>query len=192
MKKEDYFKTELNYIRDDRLREGTKRIIRMLPDYFFEIPASSTGKYHPHYVLGEVGLVRHTKVVVRIAHELLNNNKTIGDEFTEVEKDIILIALLIHDGFKSGLEQSKYTVIEHPLLISKFISDNYKNFALTVEEMKLMTSILETHMGEWTKNWDGQEVLRKPQTKYEKFGHMCDYLASKKFLKVEFKNNEIV
>ncbi len=192
MKKEDFFKTELGYIKDDRLRESAKRIIRKLPDYFFEIPASSTGKYHPQFALGKGGLVRHTKVVVRIAHELLNNNRTIGDDFLDSEKDLIIISLLIHDGLKSGLIESRYTVFEHPLLISSFISDNYKEFNLTLEEVKLMTSILETHMGEWTKNYKGQEVLPKPVTKFQKLGHLCDYLASRKFLNVEFKGNEIV
>ncbi len=192
MKKIDYFKTELGYIKDERLRESAKKIIAMLPDYFFTIPASSTGKYHPRYASGHSGLVRHTKVVVRIAHELLNNNKTIGDEFKEIEKDIIIIALIIHDGLKSGLVESKYTAFDHPLLISKFVSDNYKKFDLTLDEVKLMTSILETHMGEWTKDYRGKEVLPKPQTKYQKFGHMCDYLASRKFINVDFKNNEIL
>ena len=28
--------------------------------------------------------------------------------------------------------------------------------------------------------------------KYQKFVHMCDYLASKKFLDIKFENNNIV
>ena len=49
-------------------------LIELLPNYFFEVPASSTGKYHPEFALGDGGLIRHTKVAVRIAYELLNNN----------------------------------------------------------------------------------------------------------------------
>ena len=38
----------------------------------------------------------------------------------------------------------------------------------------------------------GVEVLEKPKTKYQNFVHMCDYLASKKFLNVVFdKDNNI-
>ncbi|MDD2392130.1 MAG: hypothetical protein PHU94_04275 [Bacilli bacterium] len=192
MNKIDFFKTELNYIKDSRLRESAEKIINNLPDYFFSIPASSTGKYHPAYALGDGGLVRHTKVAVKIANELLYNNNTIGNDFEDLEKDIILIALMIHDGLKSGLTENKYTAFDHPLLISSLIKDNYKDFGLTKEEATLMSSILETHMGEWTRDYKGNDVLAKPTSKYQKFGHMCDYLASRKFINVDFVDNEIL
>ena len=192
MNKIDFFKTELNYIQDSRLRESAKKIIAALPDYFFTIPASSTGKYHPKYALGKGGLVRHTKVAVKIANELLYNNNTIGNDFEDLEKDIILIALMIHDGLKSGLTENKYTAFDHPLLMSSLIKENYQDFDLTKEESILMSSILETHMGEWTRDYKGNEVLTKPITKYQKFGHMCDFLASRKFINVDFLDNEIL
>ena len=76
MKKVEKFRTEINYIKDTSLRKDLRKLISMLPNYFFEVPASSTGKYHPKFALGEGGLIRHTKVAVRIAYELLNNNTT--------------------------------------------------------------------------------------------------------------------
>ncbi|MDD4282453.1 MAG: hypothetical protein PHX03_01550 [Bacilli bacterium] len=192
MNKIDFFKTELNYIKDSRLRDSAKKIINTLPDYFFSISASSTGKYHPKYALGTGGLIRHTKVAVKIANELLYNNNTIGNDFEEFEKDIIIISLIIHDGLKSGLTENKYTAFDHPLLISSLIKENYQDFDLTKDEANLMSSILETHMGEWTIDYKGNEVLPKPITKYQKFGHMCDYLASRKFINVDFLGNEIL
>lgn len=68
------FNTEYNYIRNEKYRDNIKILVNLLPDYFFEVAASSTGKYHPSFSLGEGGLVRHTKVAVKIAHELLENN----------------------------------------------------------------------------------------------------------------------
>ena len=47
-------------------------------------------------------------------------------------------------------------------------------------------------MGVWTKDYNGVEVLEVPKTKYQNFVHMCDYLASKKFLNIPFdKDNNI-
>ena len=46
-------------------------------------------------------------------------------------------------------------------------------------------------MGYWNTDFDGNEILPRPKTKYEKFVHMCDFLSSKKFLDVKFVNNEI-
>ena len=87
MKKIEMFKKEINYVKDSSRRKDLKTLIGLLPDYFFEVPASSTGKYHPSFALGEGGLVRHTKVAVRIAYELLNNN-TVGIKFSDKDKDL--------------------------------------------------------------------------------------------------------
>ena len=102
MEKIDYFKKELNYIKNERIKESCNIMISLLPDYFFEIPASSTGKYHPEFTLGEAGLVRHVKAAVMIAKDLLEN-PCIGDKYTNDEKDLMLMSLILHDGLKSGL-----------------------------------------------------------------------------------------
>ena len=58
------FKPELGTIKSQVYSDFAEAAIISLPDYFFEIPASSTGKYHPSYALGTGGLVRHTKAAV--------------------------------------------------------------------------------------------------------------------------------
>ena len=191
MDKTNCFKKEINYIKDNNLKDDLKTLIKLLPDYFFEIPASSTGKYHPKFALGEGGLVRHTKVAVRIAYELLNNN-TIGCKFTDRDKDLIIMALTLHDGLKNGLEHDKYTKFDHPLLISKYIMENKDKLKMDIDDLRKMCSMIESHMGEWTyDNYKKKEVLPKPKTAEQRFVHMCDFLASKKFIDVEFSRNNI-
>lgn len=191
MDKTNCFKKEINYIKDNNLKDDLKKLIKLLPDYFFEIPASSTGKYHPKFALGEGGLVRHTKVAVRIAYELLNNN-IIGIKFTDRDKDLIIMALTLHDGLKNGLEHDKYTKFDHPLLISKYIMENKDKLKMDIDDLRKMCSMIESHMGEWTyDNYKKKEVLPKPKTAEQRFVHMCDFLASKKFLDVEFSRNNI-
>ncbi len=189
--KKDAFLKELSYIKTKKYRDNIEIIINMLPDYFFIVPASSTGKYHPAFSLGEGGLVRHTKAAVRIAYELLCNN-TISSKFRQEEKDLMICALLIHDGLKHGLEKQEYTIFEHPLVISKFVRDNKDKLTLTDNEINFICNVVESHMGEWTKDYKGNEVLPKPINKYQKFVHMCDFLASRKFLDIKFEDNEIV
>ena len=188
--KSDVFKTELNYIKDKRIIESTKVILELLPDYFYEIPASSTGKYHPTFSLGEGGLVRHVKVAVRFAKELLDN-PNIGDKYTNVEKDIMIMALILHDGLKSGLIHNRYTQANHPTLIKNFVIENKNKLELSDDELELFGKVVESHMGPWNKDYDGNEILPIPKTKCENFVHMCDYLSSKKFLDVNFIDNEI-
>ena len=182
------FKKEVNYIVDTDIKESARIMLDLLPDYFYEVPASSTGKYHPKFALGEKGLVRHTKVAVRIAYELLNNN-VIGNVFNQREKDLIIMSVLLHDGCKSGLTKTEYTVVNHPLIVSKLIRDNKEKLKLSDSDLDLVCSMIESHMGEFNKDYKGNTVLPLPNNKYQKFVHMCDYLASKKFLDVKFDSN---
>ena len=191
MNKIDVFKTELNYIKNNKYKEEAKKLIELLPDYFFEIPASSTGKYHPKFAQNEGGLVRHTKVAVRMCYELSNNN-TIGYSFTQDEKDLMIVALIMHDGVKSGIPKERYTRVDHPLLVSKLIKENKEKLNLSSGEIKFITEAIETHMGQWNKDFNDNEVLPLPKNKYQRFVHMCDFLASKKFIEVPFDNNEII
>ena len=105
MDKIKYFNEEIKYIKDKDRQEDIKILIGMLPDYFFMIPASSTGKYHPKFASGKNGLVRHTKVAVRIAYELMNNPAL--NNFTNREKDLMIMALVLHDGLKCGTIKEK-------------------------------------------------------------------------------------
>ena len=189
--KYETFKKELNYIKNNKYKEEAKKLIELLPDYFFEIPASSTGKYHPNFAQGEGGLVRHTKVAVRMCYELANNN-SIGYSFTSDEKDLMIIALIMHDGLKSGLPKEKYTRVDHPILAANLIRENKENLKLTKGEIEFIAQAIETHMGEWNTDFNGNEVLPLPKNKYQRFVHMCDFLASKKFIEVPFENNEII
>ena len=192
MNKVVVFEKELNYIQNTSFKNDTMYLIDALPEYFFEIPAASTGKYHPKYAQGDGGLVRHTKSAVRIAYELLQD-PAIGNKYTSDEKDLMIIALMLHDGLKLGKEKNRYTKFDHPLLVGAFIKENKANLNFTEEEINFLSDAIAAHMGPWTKDYDGNEVLPYPKTKYQNFVHMCDYLSSKKFLNVEFdENNNIV
>ncbi len=185
------FDNEINYIKNDRIKSSLITMLKKLPDYFYKDPASSTGKYHPKYALGESGLVRHTKVAVRIAKELLDNPSL--NDFSSDEKDLIIFSLVIHDGLKCGLIKNKYTLFEHPILISNYVKECKKDLDLTDDEISFISDAVLTHMGPWTKDYKGNEALTPPTSKSQIFVHMCDYLASRKFLEVEFdSNNNII
>ena len=191
MNKIEVFQKEINYIKNERYRENIKKMINWLPDYFFLVAASSTGKYHPKFSLGEMGLVRHTKAAVRLAYELLNT-ETIGYSFTADEKDLMIMALLLHDGLKHGLEKQAYVILDHPLVMANFIKEHVKELTLKEEEINLICKVIASHMGQWNTNTYSNVVLPVPKNKYERFVHMCDFLASRKFLDITFENNEIV
>lgn len=188
--KSDVFNSEISCINDSRLRDNLVILLNMLPDYFYEVPASSTGKYHPSFSLGDGGLVRHSKVAFKIGQVLLNNESV--QNFNSKEKDLLLISILVHDGLKCGYTKEEYTRFDHPILISNFIKENKNKFSFSDDEIEFICSCVETHMGQWTTDYNGNEVLKRPISKYQRFVHMCDYLSSQKFLDVKFNQNEIV
>ena len=188
--REEIFKEELSYIKNSKYRENAVKLINLLPDYFFKVAASSTGKYHPSFALGDGGLVRHTKVAVRIAKELLDD-ESIGYMYSSLEKDLLIIALIMHDGLKHGLKEDKYTKFDHPILMANFIKDNKDNLSFSNEDIDFLASVISSHMGPWTTNAYSDVVLPKPKDKYQRFVHMCDFLASRKFLDVKFDGNKI-
>ncbi len=186
------FKKELEYINNTRYKKSAEVLVSLLPDYFFNVPASSTGKYHPSFSLGDGGLLRHTKAAVRIAKEMFND-ESISGAYSKNEKDLMIVALIMHDGLKSGLKKSEYTKFEHPILVCDYIKENKDKTEFTDKEIQFITHVISSHMGPWNTNGYSDVILPKPTTRYQRFVHMCDYLASRKFLDVKFdKDNNII
>ena len=188
--KKDVFKVELDKIKDDNVRYSTEIILEMLPDYFYKIPASSSGKYHPLFSLGEGGLVRHVKVALRILEEMFRDEVFgVYDEYT---KDLMRMALMLHDGFKSGLNNIGHTCSEHPVIMSDFILNNKENLLISENDSKFVSDLIRSHMGPWNKDKEGNVIMPVPKTNEELLIHLCDYIASRNFLNVAFENNEIM
>lgn len=183
LEKVSLFEKELNLIQNKEIKSFTVNMLTVLPDYFFTIPASSTGKYHPKYALGEGGLVRHVKAAVGIAEMLFEISN-----FTVEQKDVIISALILHDGCKNGKVGSvgDYTVFRHPLEMVELIKENYK------ENKPFINSVcicIASHMGKWNKDYKSSATLPLPETRTESFVHWCDYLASRKKLEYNFDIN---
>lgn len=186
------FEKEFEYIKDTDLREDAKYLIGILPDYFFEVDASSTGKYHPKYAAGEMGLARHVKAAVKFANELLIN-PSIGKPYSDRDKDLIIIALLIHDGLKYGkVKTDKYTKFDHPVLISDYVKENRASLKMSDEDVEKVCSMVASHMGPWNTSNYSEVVLPIPRLPMEKFVHMCDYLASRRFINLDFDDDNNV
>ena len=188
--KKDIFNVELSRVKNENVRVSIETILEMLPDYFYEVPASSSGKYHPSFSLGEGGLVRHVKVAMRALEEILRNESFgVYDDYT---KDLMRMALILHDGFKSGLTNTGHTRSDHPVIMSNFLLDNKDKLLISEEDLQFVSDLILTHMGPWNKDREGNVIMPTPQTSEEKIIHLCDYIASRNFLNVSFENNEIV
>ena len=179
MKGSDIFKKEIGAIHNKELANAVAKFLdEKVPEYFYEVAASSTGKYHPWYSLGYGGLVRHTKAAVLIAVDLLSLEQN-----RHLPADEIIAALILHDTFKHGYRDDGHTLFIHPLMASCELETYASEKDLL--ELKDVAKFIETHMGQWNTSKYDVISLPKPETDAQKFVHMCDYLASRKYLTVE-------
>lgn len=181
----------LNTIENDDMKKYAEMCLDIIPPYILTVAASSTGKYHPQYALGEGGLARHTCAVVRF----LNHTFAIEcmNKWTSRERDILRIAGMMHDSYKSGsqveYEQNKYTKHEHPLLAAEAIRHTKGCGLISDSEIELIAGTISAHMGSWNTSTRSSVVLPTPQNKFQKMLHWADYLASRKDIEVKFDDN---
>lgn len=78
----------LNTFENEDIKEFATVLLDDMPDYIWCVGASSTGKYHPVYSLGEGGLMRHQIAVVRFLNFFWNLNNIIVS--LQAESEILL------------------------------------------------------------------------------------------------------
>lgn len=197
----DFFNPILDTFENEDLKEFANLCLDTIPLYYWQVGASSTGKYHPQYALGDHGLARHTWALCRFMNYLFSLD-CIRKMFNSRERDLMRIAGMMHDTRKSGsqkeFENSKWTKFDHPILSSNEIAkvwNNYDGKTIDIEEINIIRRAIESHMGQWNVDKRNTNIeLPKPEDKYQILVHVCDYLASRKDIEILFddvqKNNQ--
>jgi uncharacterized protein (DUF3820 family) len=184
----------LDTFENEDIKEFAVVLLDNVPEYVWHVGASSTGKYHPQYSLGEGGLMRHQMAVVRFLNFFLGLEQY-SNKIPSRERDLMRIAALTHDARKSGTqedyERSKYTKFNHPILMADVIR-SYDGKYLNHDELELIANTISKHMGQWNSDKKSGVILPKPDDIYSELVHLADYLASRKDLTVEFVTQPIV
>lgn len=186
------FDSLLDTFENDDIRNFAKECIETIPNYFWEVGASSTGKYHPQYALGDLGLARHTCALVRFLNHILSID-CYKNEFTSRERDLLRVAGIMHDTRKSGNDddymKSKFTKFDHPILAATEVRK--MGGFIPEDEVEFVASAIESHMGQWNTDKRSKTILPLPENKYQKILHLADYLASRKDIEVRFDENGV-
>lgn len=173
-----FFARELTLIKNEDFRNFTKEFLDLyVPKYFWEIGASSSGKFHPIFSQGEGGLVRHTKAVVMFAEELLRMSSYMymKDDY----KDYVIMACICHDVAKYGIEEyDKTTYADHAKNASILVRKAWYDY-FGVEAPEYLLSAIRSHMGQWTTDKED-----RPFTNIDRCVHMADYMASRSFIDI--------
>lgn len=174
---------EIDSINNPDIRRFANTLLNRVPDYFFKVPASSSGKYHPKSDLGEGGLVRHSICVKRMLEHIIELADVVA-EFTDDEKDLLIVAALFHDCMKSGTqeeyEKNNRTKFLHPLYAANFVITTSIINGFNYEWAKFIADVIISHMGQWNTNKNEDGTLPLPVTPAQKALNLADYLASRK------------
>jgi hypothetical protein len=177
----------LSTIVNEDIREFAIALLDSLPEYIWVVPASSTGKYHPEYSLGEGGLMRHQIAVVRFLNFFFELEQY-SSKLTSREMDLMRVAGLTHDSMKSGSQEqfdnNKYTKFEHPLMMATKVREF--NGYIQQKELDFIADAISKHMGGWNTDKKSDVVLPKPNDKFSRMLHVADYLSSRKSLTMNF------
>jgi hypothetical protein len=172
---------------DESVRRLAESFWNHAPDYFFVIPASSTGKYHASWATDIGGLFRHVVMGMYCASEL---STTFG--LTALEADCAVAAMAGHDCLKYGIEYDvRYTDLHN--FLPRIYYGNYKlghNISKLVLPAKwdAIMGAIERHMGPlaaeaqtWRTVAPGKNRIG-PESNLEYVVHLADYMASRKNL----------
>ena len=175
--KTDFFKRELDLIVNEDLRMMVKSYLEeSVPEYFWEIGASSSGKFHPAFSQGKGGLVRHTKAVVMFAEELLRMSSYafMRDEY----KDYVIAACLVHDTAKYGAKEYDKAEYKNHAPAAAVAFDTWC-ISLDYDCSEFLLNAIASHMGQWSTDRDD-----RPFTNIDRCVHMADYMASRPFIDI--------
>ena len=185
------FEKEIDYLNGEDFKEFVKRAITLLPDYFFEVPASSSGKFHSALESGFGGLVYHTKAVAKVANYLVNLQQY-KTKLTDVGRDCVITAGLLHDCLKHNWEnKTGFSVHEHPALAGEFVKTDERLDGILSEDVRIIIGdAIASHSGEWTTAKRSKTVLPSPQTLIQELVHLSDYIASRGDIHILFEEDE--
>ena len=153
-----------------------------IPDYFYTIPAATSGKYHSAQQYGLCGQLIHAFMIQACWDMLLGLDSIKGDIAPDAHtRDIIRCFAFFHDCVRCGKEGGRYTVPEHPRLAANLIHESQPEHDISPEDKQLLAGIISTHSGQWNTNRKKEVILPIPRTLVEKLGHYTDMFCSRPF-----------
>jgi len=175
------FEQEVNLINDVFIRNLTKECLEHSPPYFWEIPSSSTGKYHPEDERGFGGEVFHTRRVVRVAEDLCRSFNITGRD-----RDFVISASIMHDFTKNGYPNNTgHTVYGHGALWLNIVREFMPEMIFN-QEVKVLAELIGNHMGIF------DFPLSVANNAMGLIVQLADYISSRSYIDAKVETTNII
>ena len=154
-------------------------MIRQIPDYIFEMPSSTSGKYHNKTQCLPHGQVYHIIMFAEILNYLLALKCNQEKFKSPQQRDAMRCVPIFHDALKCGTDGGMYTVHEHPMLAGAWVRKTKVEHDIDDKVKEAIACMCERHSGEWTTSKRSKIILPEPSNEMERMIHMCDILSSR-------------
>ena len=185
------FESILNQFETKEMLEYCKDMIEKIPSYIFEIPSSTSFKYHNKTQCQPHGQILHILMFGEIMNYILGLEYIQEKYKDSKQRDCLRCTPIFHDAIKCGLTESRYTVHEHPLLASDWIKNTRVEHDIDDKTKQYIARLCESHSGQWVSTKRSKVVLPKPETDDQFLVHLCDYLSSRSNLDMTY-NKELL
>jgi len=189
----EIFKNELSKIHDPTIKVFVIQVFELIcPDYFWEIAASTSGKYHPLISIGKQGLIRHVKLAAWWGELLCMDLEELITPQMGCE---IMATILIHDILKcgkvltpSGMPKHREIVRTHGVDLGKELRRNKRKLIkaskISAVSFERIVKGVSGHMGKWTDERFSQHMPLEIKDSKEKIVaevvHLADFISAQK------------
>lgn len=168
-------KFETDYVRDYFLDMS-----ELIPDYFFYMPASTSKRFHSLQQVDLYGQLNHVFMQFQIAEYLLDLKYNHEIRFkSNIQRDLIRCVPGLHDAFKCGEADSKFTVHEHPQIAADWVLNTSVEHDIDMKYKRVLAAMIASHSGQWSTSNRSTVVLPEPKNDMQIFAHEIDILSSR-------------
>lgn len=184
-KKVEVFKPVLNKFETNKMRLYCEDMIRLMYDYIFYMPSSTTGKFHNKTQCQTHGQIYHVLMFAEILNYILDLKYSQEKFNSPIQRDAMRCAALFHDSWKCNDGSSQYTVFDHPMLAGQWVRETHVEHDIDDKVKEAIARMCERHSGEFSTSKKSKIVLPEPENDMEWLIHVCDILSSRSNIDME-------
>ena len=149
MDKIKVFENLLNKFETEEIKNYCTDMIKEIPDYNFTIPSSTSFKYNNKTQSQPHGQIFHILMFAEVMNYILGL-EYVKEKTNERQRDCLRCTPIFHDAIKCGLNGSRYTVHEYPLLAGEWVRNTNVEHDIDAKTKVYIARLCESHSGEWT------------------------------------------
>ena len=173
------FQPYLDKFETEEMRLYCADMIKQMPDYIFDMPSSTSGKYHNKTQCLPHGQIYHIIMFAEIMNYRLALKGNQEKFKSPTQRDAMRCTPIFHDALKCGLNGSTFSVHEHPMLAGQWVRETKVEHDIDDKIKEAIARMVERHSGQWVESKKSNVVLPEPENAMELFVHECDYLSSR-------------